>query len=279
MQPCDVTIVSVCYNSAGVLAGMLDSLPAQTPVILVDNASNDSEALEELAHEYGAKILYNKQNTGFGRACNQGAAQAQTPFLLFLNPDARLHDGALHSLLKAAEKYSSAVGFNPRLQGPAGKAQFKRRSKLLPRSQWMARGWPDADCTVPVLSGAALFVRAEDFRAVGGFDPGIFLYHEDDDLSLRLKTRRGRLMFVHDAVVEHFEGSSSARTPQSAAFKAYHLARSAIYTKRKHKRPVPLLSTLAEALQKLASPPMLLSARKRAQALGFLKGALSMIKG
>ena len=272
----DVSVVTVCYNSAAVLPGMLESLPEGTQAIIVDNASADVEDTARIAARHGAHLIRNRANLGFGPACNRGAQAADTPFLLFLNPDARLQEGALAALLAAARDYPDAVAFNPRLSGASGKPQFKRRSKLLPRRQWLARGRPASDCEVPVLSGAAFFVRRADFDAVGGFDPAIFLYHEDDDLSLRLRAERGRLMFIHAASVTHLEGRSNERTPRSAAFKAEQLARSAVHAKRKHQRPWPFLSTLAEALAKILFLPNLLSARKRAQAAGFLKGTLAM---
>ena len=59
------------------------------------------------------------------------------------------------------------------------------------------------------------------FKKSGGFDPAIFLYHEDDDLSLRLSNEFGKLYFVHDALVMHMEGQSSERSPDIAALKAW----------------------------------------------------------
>ena len=274
----DVTIVSVSYNSADMLEGMLHSLPEGAPVVLVDNASADIANTRAIAQAAGARLRSLSRNIGFGAACNRGAEAAKTEFVLFLNPDARLKGGALESLLEDAAHNPDAVAFNPRLVGADGKAHFKRRSKLLPRAAWLGRGWPEASCDVPVLSGAALLVRRADFEAVGGFDPALFLYHEDDDLSLRLAAR-GRLRFVREACVMHAGGRSSSRNPAVAGFKAYHMARSAVLAKRKHGRPFPLLSTLLEGAAKLAVLPALLSRRKRAQALGFLKGAISVALG
>ncbi len=273
----DVTIVSVSYNSAEVLGEMLDSVPPLCPKVLVDNASDDIAQTAAIARKYGARLIECDQNAGFGAACNQGAARADTAFVMFLNPDARMLPGALDALLEDAARNPDAVAFNPRLVGPQGRMQFKRRSKLLPRKAWLGRGWPRISCDVPVLSGAALLVRRADFKAVGGFDEQLFLYHEDDDLSLRLAAR-GRLRFVREAGVVHAEGRSSARTPAMAAFKAYHMARSAVLAKRKHGGRFALLSTLFEGLAKLAALPALLSSRKRAQAIGFLKGALSVAR-
>jgi GT2 family glycosyltransferase len=127
---------------------------------------------------------------------------------------------------------------------------------------------------VPVLSGAAFVVSKQNFEKVGGFDPNIFLYHEDDDLSLRL-AQLGPLMFVRNSLTVHAAGHSSGRSPQIAHLKAFHMARSRIYTGIKHKRPFPKTSTFVQALALLLSPTVLFSARRRAKAVGFFKGATS----
>ncbi|MEQ3709055.1 glycosyltransferase, partial [Tateyamaria sp.] len=115
MPTSSVTIITVSYNSMAVLPAMLKSVPKGTPVVVVDNASSDTDPLKALTDEYGATLQLNEGNVGFGPACNQGAAKAETEFLLFLNPDAELQDGALDALLEAAKTYPDASGFNPRI--------------------------------------------------------------------------------------------------------------------------------------------------------------------
>ncbi len=268
------TIISVCYNSTAVLPAMLSSVPAGVAVVLVDNASTDSAALAPLAESHAARLIRSPENRGFGVGCNLGAAEAKTEFLLFLNPDAQLLDGAIAALEAAMDRYPKASAMNPRITEADGSAYFKRRSVLLPRKDHMPRGWPDADCEVPVLSGAAMFIRRRDFEAVGGFDPKIFLYHEDDDLSLRLKAERGPLMFIRDAAVRHIGGSSTARSPESAAFKAWHMGRSRVYAGRKHGQPTGLVSAALELL----SPATLFSARYRAKKWAFFRGMINALR-
>ena len=53
------------------------------------------------------------------------------------------------------------------------------------------------------MGGAAIFLKKENFKKVGGFDEEIFLYHEDDDLSLRLKNEVGSLMYCPQAKIFH----------------------------------------------------------------------------
>ena len=132
------TIVTVVFNSAAVLPGMLASVPEGVPVIIVDNGSGDSSA--RIADAAGAQVIRLHRNEGFGRACNAGAALADTEFLLFLNPDAALGPGALDALEAAADANPLASAFNPHIRAPLGASGFKRRSVLLPRSAWLERG-------------------------------------------------------------------------------------------------------------------------------------------
>lgn len=271
----DVTVVSVCYKSDALIAEMIATVPEETPIVLVDNGKTNS--FVNLPAGRNIKIVQLEDNQGFGRGCNAGAAVAQTPWILFLNPDARLTAGAIEALLEAIDRHPSGVAFNPRISNSDGSEYFKRRSWLLPRSSYMKKGWPTEDAIVPILSGAALFVSKQKFDAVGGFDPDIFLYHEDDDLSLRLG-KLGQLTFVREALVYHASGHSSGRSPEIARLKAFHMAKSRIYTGIKHHRPFPRISTFVQALALIISPSVLFSARRRAKAAGFLKGAVVSLR-
>ncbi len=269
-----VTVVSVCYKSDGLVEDMIMSIPGETPIVLVDNGHTNTFA--NLPPKRNVRVVKLDKNLGFGRGCNAGAELAKTPWILFLNPDARLNTGAIEALLDATAQYTSAVAFNPRIYNADGSPYFKRRSWLLPRRLFMRRGWPSEDAIVTVLSGAALFVSKISFDSVGGFDPNIFMYHEDDDISLRLAAL-GELRFVRNSTVVHSAGHSSGRTPEIARLKAYHMAQSRIYAGQKHRRPFAKTSTLLQACLLLLSPHVFFSARRRAKAVGFLQGALAKI--
>jgi GT2 family glycosyltransferase len=274
----DIQIVTVAHNSTSVMGDMLASLPAGVPVVIVDNASTDHEALATLAARHGAKVVTNATNRGFGVACNIGAAVGDSTYLFFLNPDAQLAEGSLEQLRTALQIHPEASAASPRVLDGRGRPAFRRRSRLLPKSAHWSGPAPVVDAQVPLLNGAAMFVPRAQFDGIGGFDEAIFLYHEDDDLSLRLAKAYGPIRHVHGATVTHAEGNSSPRTPATAAFKAYHMAQSAIYTMRKHNRPKARMQVIAHALLQLVSPLTLLSARKRAKSIGFLKGALAVGK-
>jgi len=171
-----------------------------------------------------------------------------------------------------------ASAFNPRISYADGSPYFKRSSRLLPKAEHLPRGWPAQDCEVPVLTGAAFFVRRSCFDKVGGFDEKIFLYHEDDDLALRLRKACGPLVFAARAHVVHTSGHSSGRSPDVAHFKARHMGCSRIYATRKHNTEGEPRRALAQAIVALLSPENLFSARRRAKNLGFLSGLVQALR-
>ena len=166
-----MTIVTVTFNSSAVLPRMLNSIPHGVPAIIVDNGSRDAETILKIAKRNNVKLIRNQENLGFGRACNLGAAEAETELVLFMNPDAVICDGALEWLAAAAENYSEASAFNPVIEYPDGRLFFRGPSRIAPKRIRYRRGLPDHDMEMPVLSGAALLVRKADFRLSERFRP------------------------------------------------------------------------------------------------------------
>lgn len=272
----NVTVVTVTYNSMKVLPKLLASIKERVPVIIVDNGSKDIDEVCLLANKKNIRLIKNDTNIGFGAACNIGASKAKTKFILFLNPDAIITTNTLKALIYSSKKYSNCSAMNPRIIGKNNKPFFKRRSHLLPRIKWMKRGWPKNDIQVSVLSGSALFVRLKYFVRIGGFDENIFLFHEDDDISLRLQKAYGPLMFIYDAVVIHDSGNSSLKSNEITALKAWHMGQSKIYTIKKHKIPMGSAKAIAYALFKLFSPECVLSKRKRIKNYNYIRGLLNL---
>ena len=272
----DVTVVTVSFNSAAMMAGMLATIAAGVQTVVVDNGSEDDTA--EVALAAYATLVRPGANVGFGRGCNAGAATARTPFLFFVNPDARLEPRCIEELLAAAERWPQASAFNPRIVNPSGRVEYKWRSVLVPRSSWLARRVPDVDTELPALAGGAFFCRRDCFEKVGGFDPAIFLFHEDDDLAIRMRAACGPLIFVPSATVNHAAGRSSGRSPAMARFRGYHIARSRIYAMNKHGQPLPWLRTALSAAAGLAAPYNFFSGRRRAKYIGQWAGAWSALR-
>ena len=261
-------IVIVTYNSAAVLPGCLDSIPAGVRVVVVDNASADHSAA--IAEGYGATVLRQDRNLGFGTACNRGAAAVPDADVLFLNPDARLEAGALERLVAALDSFPDAGAIGPLLHGDDGAPSLRDGSALHDRPTGPRLPLPGGPCCWPLLTGAALLVRRAAFEALCGFDEAIFLYHEDDDLSLRLRQAGWSLVVEPQARVFHEPARSSP--PGFAAIRAReaHAARALLYVTAKHGRPLDLARLRRKTWRRLVLAVLLADRRRMAKAAGVL---------
>ena len=270
-----LAVVIVTYNSADVLPGCLRSMPAGMRVVVVDNASADHSAA--IAEDYGAMVLRQERNLGFGTACNRGAAAVPGADVLFLNPDARPEPGALQRLAATLDSFPDAGAVGPLLHGDDGAPSLRDTSALHYRPTGPRLPLPGGPCCWPLLTGAALLVRRAAFEAVGGFDEAIFLYHEDDDLSLRLRQAGWSLVVEPAARVFHEPARSSP--PSFAAIRAReaHAARALLHVTAKHGRALDVTRLRRKTWRRLVLALLLADRRRLAKAVGVL-GALSGVQ-
>ncbi len=275
-----ITAIVVAYDSAEVLPACLAALAAEgVPAIVVDNASGDSS--DETARIHGATVIVNTRNEGYGRANNQGVVAATTPFVLIVNPDVEIRPGAIAALLAAAERYPDAGMLAPRIIEPSGRVFLQPRSLLSPEhlNRSGAMPIPEGDACLPFLSGACLLIRRELFTSLGGFDPQIFLFYEDDDLCRRMRDAGHALIHVHEAEARHGRGRSTAPAP-GRRFKArWHLAWSEGYVSGKYGLPRPASMRIVENLAKTAGYGLLLKRDKMYAHAGSAAGALAWRRG
>jgi GT2 family glycosyltransferase len=234
---CEVAVVFVTYNSAGVIGRAVASVPAGCAVVIVDNASPEGTAWRS-GLVRPAEFVAMGRNAGFGTACNAGARVARARYVLFLNPDAVLEPDSLARLLDAARRYGAPGVFMPTIVGEDGKAMRKEGSVFepVPRRARLGPNEVAGDYCTRFVHGAAFMMERAAFLELGGFDEAIFLYHEDDDLSLRLVERRIPITVVADALVVHAGGGAS--TPSLAHTFRVNRAkkRSELYLYAKYRR-------------------------------------------
>lgn len=264
----DLDLVVVTYNSGSVLKAFLCSVPSYVQVIVVDNGSSDDTV--EVATAAGARVIELKDNVGYGSGCNIGAAAGTASLLVFVNPDVRFEAGSIEALVSAAAAHPNAA-FNPRIY-TGSRRRFRKRSRLLPASEYWQGAAPDADCVIPVLHGSCIVIRREQFEKVGGFDPRIFLFHEDDDLSVRLRRAGVELRLAAHALINHDEGNSSGRSSQSGRVKGEAMGRSLVYVMKKHGLGLDVPAERARIWLRLLSPHVFLRKARRSKLRGFLRG-------
>lgn len=200
-------------------------------VVIVDNDSRDGsvDLIKERFPE--VQLTANSYNAGFAKAVNQGFALADSDYLLILNPDTWVARNALTKLLTEIESDSSISAVGAQLTNFAGEKlpsvlatptlhkEFwnlipELKSLLFPRAcrQWVQHlrsSGSNQPVDVPAVSGAAMLVRSNDFRDLGGFDERFYLYHEEVDYCIRLRKKGLRVRFVPQAQVIHHDALAS----------------------------------------------------------------------
>jgi len=227
-KPPWVRIAIVTFNSGKHTQICLDALAAQSEkgfeVVIVDNGSTDG-AIERLNlpdDRFTLKI--SEANIGFAGGSNLGLANAQTPFLMTINPDTSLAPDCLFQLLGGTRDFPGVVMFSPVLFKSDAMKLLDGAGDSLSIFGLAWRNGADKLETdfkkqlsqpIEVFSptGAAALYRREVFENAGGFDSGFFCYLEDVDLALRLRAVGGKCMLIPGAKGVHLAGHSSDLLP------------------------------------------------------------------
>lgn len=232
-----VDAVVVAYDSASTIDACLRSLLAQPGVArvrVVDNGSRDGTVarVRAIAASDGRVTIDTlSHNPGFAAGCNAGAraaAGAPSPWLLFVNPDLELPDGAVARLLAHAQRMADegrmpgVLGADLRDAGGLRDRAARRRDLALSRMLLGAGRRdaldmePDEALTlqpVEACSGALMLVPRAAFDAVGGWDEGYRLHVEDLDFCRRLREAGFAVAVANDVPVLHHRGVSSRARP------------------------------------------------------------------
>jgi N-acetylglucosaminyl-diphospho-decaprenol L-rhamnosyltransferase len=227
------SVVIVAYHSAALLPACLAAIPQACPVIVVDNASPDDSADAARAARPSARVIRAPRNLGFGPGANLGFAEVSTEFGLLLNADATLEPDTIAGLIAAARRYPEAALLAPEVMADQGHMQFGHDLPFRRLRGPVVEPVGDACCWY--VGGSAMFLRMTALRGVGGFDPEIFLYFEDDDLCLRLRAAGHALVHVAGVRVRHEGGASSAPSPRLSHWKAFHQGWSRLHLEAKHR--------------------------------------------
>jgi GT2 family glycosyltransferase len=208
-----LSVLIVAWNSSAELRRTLPALLAELgdddELIVVDNDSGDDSAalVAELAP--AARLVRMGRNVGFAAGCNRGAEEARGDLLVLLNPDAVPQPGWGDAIRRpwregrgwAAWQALVANGDGTEINSAGNPVHFTG-------IVWAGgHGRPLAEAPaageVICLSGACLAIPLATWRELGGFPERFFLYHEDVDLSLRLRLRGDTLGIEPAAVVAH----------------------------------------------------------------------------
>jgi N-acetylglucosaminyl-diphospho-decaprenol L-rhamnosyltransferase len=225
-----VDVVVVAYNSGDQLRGCVEELshdPA-IQVVVVDNASSDESV--EIVADLEVQVVELEQNLGFGGGCNAGWRTSSSPYVLFLNPDARMSPDDVLRLVDVIER-TGAGAVAPRIVDESGCLEWSLRrfpevrsifgQAVFAHRIFPSLGWADEVIREPDryehegpcdwASGASLLVPRALLERLGGFDDGFFMYCEDVDLCRRIWEAGYGVVYSPSIVCMHAGGASAPR--------------------------------------------------------------------
>lgn len=211
----EVSVVIVNYKTPKLTIGAIRSCldePGVSEVIVVDNASADDSVEQIWAEFRGSKVrvIDSTENDGFGAANNRGVAKARSPYVLLLNSDAFVLEGAVAPLVAVLEQQPDVGIVSPLILESDGSTPQPRTFGPFPTVKTIfTRDFSVEDELQPDwVSAVAIMVRRDEFLDLNGFDEEFFMYYEDVDLCRRYRGSGKRIVREPGSRVVHFGGSS-----------------------------------------------------------------------
>lgn len=212
-------------------------------IVIVDNGSTD-ESVPILSNKFpNLKLIKLKQNIFYAGGNNVGiryALDSGARYIMLLNNDTVVHPDFLNPLVEAMEDDSllCAVGGTiyyydeeKKIQNIGGSFDY-----ISGKVHWYGEGCVDVGQfsekrEVNFICGAAIMLRSDALKEIGGLDESFVLYAEELDWCLRARKKGYKLMYIPNSKVFH-KGAVSSKLIKP--FMTYLLTRNIIWLVRRH---------------------------------------------
>lgn len=231
-----LSIVILCWNDLAVIGDCLKSIVEGTrsldyEVIVSDNGSTDG-SIEFIRQNYPqVRLIENGINLRFAKGNNVGFKESKGEYILILNPDTIIHDGALDEIVAFADKHPEAGAVGCKVLDPDGSYQGCNRPLPTMRTEWMLAlhlgglsflseffnpgeyvGWKGTEeRTVGWMAGCFILMKADLLKKLGGFDEQFFYYYEDTDLCRRVWDAGYTVLYTPTVAITHLRGHSTKK--------------------------------------------------------------------
>ena len=225
-------------------------------IYIADNASSD-ESVDFVNNNYpSVKIIQNSSNEGYAKGYNDALKKLDENYYILINSDIEVTDNWINPIINLMEQDTSIAACQPKILDYTNRDNFEYagasggyidnlgypycRGRIFSDLEKDVNQYDDIK-EVFWASGACLFIRAESFKDINGFDNDFFAHQEEIDLCWRLKNNGFKVMVNPKSTVFHVGGGT---LKSASPFKTYLNFRNNLFMLFKNLPFLKLLVTL-----------------------------------
>ncbi|MEY4929706.1 MAG: hypothetical protein RI909_430 [Bacteroidota bacterium] len=230
----EVAVVILNYNGRNFLKQFLPSViqySVHAKIIVADNASTD-DSIQLIESEFASQVEVLKMdlNRGYCGGYNFALQKVEAEYFVLLNSDVEVTQGWIEPVIALLKSDPSIAAAQPKILSWHEKDKFEYAGAgggfidLLGYPFCRGRLFTDLEkdyaqyddvCQVFWATGACLFIKADLFKKLGGFDEDFFAHMEEIDLCWRLNRAGYKVYYQGSSSVFHVGGGTlSASNPR-----------------------------------------------------------------
>lgn len=239
----------VTYNSLEPIQDCLRTLIAsldlgiKPEIIIIDNGSSDGVVNFVESAFPTINLIKNQENLGYTKAMNQGLRISTGDYLVQLNPDVVINQGAFQTLKDWMDDHPDVGICIPKVLNQDGSFQkqcrrgfarplevfayFLKLDRLFPNNKklgnYVKTYLPEDEIAeVDAVSGSCMVIRREVIQDIGYLDERFFAYQEDTDFCFRAKNAGWKVYYLPITSVIHQGGRGGSRTDPFRGILEWH---------------------------------------------------------
>jgi GT2 family glycosyltransferase len=254
-----IAVVILNYNGQNFLEKFLPSVLNNADgaeIIVADNASTD-DSVAFIKETYPSlRIIQLNDNQGFAGGYNAALKQISAEYYVLLNSDVEVTPNWIRPIIDLMDENKSIAACQPKIKSFHQKTHFEYAGAAGGYIDWL--GYPfcrgrvfdsyeedlgqyNDNKEVFWATGACMFVRAEIFHKLGGFDTNFFAHMEEIDLCWRMKNAEHQVFYCSDSTIFHVGGGTLHKSNPRKTFLNYRNGLAMLYKNLPAKKLFPTI--------------------------------------
>lgn len=236
MDNLKIAIVILNWNGKRFLEKFLPSVIKYSPknsVFVADNCSND-DSIEFIKSNFpDVTVILNDTNGGFAKGYNDALKNLHAEYYVLLNSDVEVTENWTDQIIEFMDKNPDVSACQPKILSYNNKSMFEYagacggfidkygypfcRGRIFDLCE-SDNGQYNSIKEIFWATGACMFVRAEVFKKLNGFDEDFFAHMEEIDLCWRMKNKGYKIFAIPQSIVYHVGGGTLHKSNPKKTF-------------------------------------------------------------